>query len=253
MSEMYIDTAKIQPVYSAPLKIASYDVGPDVCLRLSALLRYQQEAAEGHFSPGGLGWDGMAARGMAFVCTRWHGEILRAPRLGETVVLETWHRQRKGPRFLRCHRWITPAGEELIRGVTEFALVSTEGHRLLRGEEFDAFGIPEQVERTVACADPGRLALPPLSPIGEYRVRPSDADMNGHMNNTHYADLCEDALPAGKRPTEAWIRFVHEAKVGDRIALEGAVVEEALFLRGTGDGGSVFEAKLCLEGTAGGA
>lgn len=253
VSIMYIRPENIPNVCVYPLQIASYDVAPDGKLRPAAVLRYQQEAAERHFAPGGLGWQGMAALGMAFVCTRWHGQLLRCPGMGEQVTVETWHRQRKGPRFYRCYRWIDSAGEEIIRGVTEFALVSTADHRLLRGEEFDRFAIPDQPERGVACSDPGRLHLPPLSPAGEYRVRTSDADMNGHMNNTHYADLCEDLLPPETAMGEITLQFLHESRPGETVALESARESNRLYLRGSRGDLPVFAAEMVLTETGHGA
>lgn len=253
MSELYIHPENIPEVCSFPLQVASYDVAPDGLLRPAAVLRYQQEAAEQHFAPGGLGWRGMAALGMAFVCVRWHGQLLRRPGMGERATVETWHRQRRGPRFYRCYRWIDAAGEEIIRGVMEFALVSTADHRLLRGEEFDRFAIPAQPERNVCCPDPGRLLLPPLSPAGEYRVRPSDADMNGHMNNTHYADLCEDLLPPGMAAGEITLQFHHESRPGETVALESARQGDTLYLRGSRGDLPVFAAEILLTETGHGA
>ena len=246
MSELYICAENIPAVYEYPLQVASFDVAPDGRLRPAAVLRYQQEAAEQHFAPGGLGWRGMAALGMAFVCVRWHGQLLRRPGMEERVTVETWHRQRKGPRFYRCYRWVDAGGAEIIRGVMEFALVSTADHRLLRGEEFDRFAIPAQPERRVDCSDPGRLILPVLTSAGDYRVRPSDADMNGHMNNTHYADLCEDLLPPGTAAGEITLQFHHESRPGESVALESARQGDALYLRGSRGELPIFAARIGL-------
>ncbi len=246
MSELYICAENIPAVYEYPLQVASFDVAPDGKLRPAAVLRYQQEAAEQHFAPGGLGWRGMAALGMAFVCVRWHGQLLRRPGMEERVTVETWHRQRKGPRFYRCYRWVDAGGAEIIRGVMEFALVSTADHRLLRGEEFDRFAIPAQPERRVDCSDPGRLILPALTSAGDYRVRPSDADMNGHMNNTHYADLCEDLLPPGTAAGEITLQFHHESRPGESVALESARQGDALYLRGSRGELPIFAARIGL-------
>ena len=173
-------------------------------------------------------------------------QLLRRPGMGERVTVETWHRQRKGPRFYRCYRWVDAGGAEIIRGVMEFALVSTADHRLLRGEELDRFAIPAQPERGVDCADPGRLRLPELASVGAYRVRPSDADMNGHMNNTHYADLCEDQLPPGMAVGEITLQFLHESRPGETVALEFARQGAALYLRGSRGETPVFAAEMVL-------
>ena len=88
--------------YKTTLKITSYDVGMDDCLKLSSLLRYQQEVGEQHLHDAGLGWKAMIEMGMVFVTSRWRTAIHRLPQMEETVTLTTWHRDRKGPRFTRC-------------------------------------------------------------------------------------------------------------------------------------------------------
>ena len=91
--------------YKITLKIASYDVGMDDRLKLSAVLRYQQEAGEQHLQSAGMGWRDMIDMGMVFVASRWRVAIHRLPRMEESVTLTTWHRDRKGPRFTRCYEW----------------------------------------------------------------------------------------------------------------------------------------------------
>ncbi len=240
----------IQIEYAMPLKIASYDVGEGDTLRLSAILRYQQEAGEQHLCPGGLGWRALGEEGIAFVASRWHTVIRHLPKMEEQVILTTWHRERKGPRFLRCYEWTDPAGGVLIQGVMQFALVAVEDHRLLRGDEFmRQASLPEPL-RGVGCTDPQRFRLPPVQSVGEYRVRRSDIDRNGHMNNTHYADLLWDFLPidpAGRQPVDVQLHFAGESWLGDTLAMAGGMDETGvLYVRGDHARGGAFAARVEL-------
>lgn len=243
---------QVQNEYVYPLTVASYDVGEGDRMHLSAVLRYHQEAAEQHLAPGGLGWDGQLANGFTFVLTRWHAQLLRLPAMGEKITITTWHRERRGPRFYRCHLWRDAAGAELIRSVTEYAMVSIEDHRLLRGELFDRFGIPPHPEHTVACADPERWKTPPLSPVGDYVVRRSDTDRNGHMNNTHYGDLCTDFLPGKGIVREVSLHFAGETRPGDRLCMTAAREGDTGYVRGETERGLSFDAKLIVSAEAGG-
>lgn len=233
----------IRTEYKMPLEITSYDVGAENTLRLSAILRYQQEAAERQLAPLGMGWTSLTAHGMVFVTSRWHARIWRLPTMGERVTLTTWHRERKGPRFLRCYEWRDEEGALLINGVMQFALVSTDGHRLLRGEEFDAFGLPSQPERTVDCADPGKFRMPELTPAWDMTVRWSYTDRNGHMNNTRYADVLCDALPGGMgRPmADVQLYFAGESRLDEVISLSTAAADGVEYVRGMVDGRPVFD------------
>jgi acyl-ACP thioesterase len=64
--------------------------------------------------------------------------------------------------------------------------------------------------------------LPPLEAVGEWTVRHSSVDFNRHLNNTVYADLLCDFLPAAvrERPPKAYaLQYVTEAREGDTLTL----------------------------------
>ena len=238
----------ILPEYKMTVKVASFDTDRTDRMRLSAILRYQQEAAEQHLGPAGLGWRELSAHGIAFVASRWHTVIHRLPLFEETVTLTTWHRDRKGPRFFRCYEWCDGEGNVIIEGVMQFALVSVTDHRLLRGDEFMALAPLPDAPRGVHCADPGRFRLTAEQEEGTYAVRWSDIDRNGHMNNTRYADLMWDVLPEDRQdetPIDVELHFAGESRQGDRLTLCSSVEEEnILCVAGDSDRGRAFAAKI---------
>ena len=230
--------------YEMTLKIASYDVGEDDRLKLSAVLRYQQEVGEQHLQMAGLGWRDMIDMGIVFVASRWRVAIHRLPHMEETVTLTTWHRDRKGPRFTRCYEWRDASGALLMEGAMQFALVSVAEHRLLRGDEFMARAPLPDVSRTVACGDPARFAVGDVTPVGAYAVRRSDMDRNGHMNNTHYADLMLDFAPAERRPALVDLHFAGESRYGDTITIACGTADGVSTVVGDTDRGRTFAARI---------
>ena len=238
----------IQNEYKMPLKVASYDTDRVDRMRLSAVLRYQQEAGEQHLGPAGLGWRDLSDHGIAFVASRWHAAIHRLPQLDEEVTLTTWHRNRKGPRFFRCYEWHDTAGNLLIEGVMQFALVSVTDHRLLRGDEFMTLAPLPDATRDVACGDPGRFRLSEEMDNGTHKVRWSDIDRNGHMNNTRYADLMWDVVPEDwqdETPTDVEIYFSGESRQGDMLVLCSSVeADNVLCVAADNANGRVFSAKI---------
>ena len=241
----------IQPEYNLTFKIASYDVDSADRIRLSAVLRYQQEAGEQHLIPAGLGWRDLSSHGIAFVASRWHAAIHRLPRLEEEVTLTTWHRDRKGPRFFRCYEWRDAAGNLLIEGVMQFALVSVTDHRLLRGDEFMELAPLPDAARGVGCADPGRFVLRDATAAGNYEVCWSDIDRNGHMNNTRYADLMWDFLPSvwqDRNPADVELYFAGESRQGDLLSLSVSMEgENACCVAGETDRGRTFAARITFS------
>ena len=238
----------IQNEYKMTVKVASFDTDSADRMRLSAILRYQQEAGERHLGPAGLGWRELSSHGIAFVASRWHAVIHRLPQLEETVTLTTWHRDRKGPRFFRCYEWRDAEGGLLMEGVMQFALVSVTDHRLLRGDEFMALAPLPDAPHGVGCADPSRFRMSDGSAAGTYKVLWSDIDRNGHMNNTRYADLAWDFLPVplqGRVPREVELHFAGESRQGDLLsAVVSMEAEDVVCVAADTDHGRTFAAKL---------
>lgn len=244
-------SAIIQQEYKITLKVASFDVDSADRMRLSAVLRYQQEAGEQHLGPAGLGWRELSDHGIAFVASRWHAVIHRLPTLEETVTLTTWHRDRKGPRFFRCYEWRDADGNLLIEGVMQFALVSVTDHRLLRGDEFMVLAPLPDATRGVSCADPSRFNLTDGTAAGTYAVRWSDIDRNGHMNNTRYADLAWDFLPTlwqDRHPADVELYFAGESRQGDTLSLCVSMdSDNACCVAADTDRGRTFAARVIFE------
>ena len=234
--------------FTLPITVASSDVGPDNRLRLSGVLRYQQEAGEQHLMHAGMGWNALIARGVAFVASRFHARVVRLPEMNERVTLTTWHREQKGPRFMRCYEWRDESGDLLLCGVMQFALVSTADHHLLRGEEFDPEGTLPSYAVSVDCADPTRYKLPELTAVREYSVGWSDTDVNRHMNNTRYADLACDALAdklAGQRIVDVQMHFAGETRLDDVVTLSVGEADAA-YVQGSTLRGAAFTARVEL-------
>lgn len=239
--------------YEWAIRVASYDAGPDGRLRLSNLLKLQQEAGERHLRDAGLGYQTLYDCGVVFVLTRASGVIHRAPLFGEEVRLLTWHRNNKGTRFFRCYQFLDDSGRPLIESVSAFALVDPQAHKPLRPTVFEEMGIGQNPEHINGCPDPERLRLPDgLVPQGERRIRWSDTDVNGHLNNTNYADILCDLLPGGmkgRRITGFSIGYQKEAREGDVLAVSATEQDGAIWMRAqrqTDDGEMTpcFEAKL---------
>lgn len=244
-------SSAITPDYTMPVTVSTFDAGADRRLRLSAQLRYQQEVGERHLAPGGFDYATLYDRGMVFVLTRTRSVIHRAPLLGESLQLTTWHRDSRGAQLFRCYVFQDQAGRPLIESVTAFALVDPVSHTLLRHGAFDSFGIAAQPDRRGGCPDPDRLKLPLELPVaGQRPVYWSDTDYNGHMNNTVYADVLCDHLPggmAGRRLTGFTIAYRTEVRAGETMTIAAADENGTVSLRGGDVDRCFFEACITYE------
>lgn len=229
------------------VKIDSYMVGPEWTLRPAYQLKLQQEIGERHFAAGGLGYETLIREGIVFVLTRLNTVIHRAPRLNETVRMQTWHRSPKGSQFFRCYRFFSEKGEVLIDSVSAFTLVNPTEHKLLRPSAFERFGVKGQ-DHTVDCPDPARLRPPAgLEAVGTHLIRRSEIDFNGHLNNTEYAELLCDYAPGGmdgRLITGFSIGYRKESREGQALALAALDDGATVWMQGVRDADLCFDAKM---------
>ena len=208
--------------YAMPMTVPTYDTGANGLLRVSSLLRWQQEAGERHTRLYALDWDALAAQGVAFVLVRGCGEIYRLPRHGEQVTLQTWSVRIQGVQFLRGYRLLDAVGNVLTESMASFALVDIHTHRLCRPTVVDMSALPTAVQETACPLPPALKEIPPLTEVGEWTVRDSAVDFNRHLNNTVYGDILCDFLPAAVRehtPRRYALQYVTEAREGDTLTL----------------------------------
>lgn len=238
----------IRDVYAWKTTVATYDVGPDRLLTPSAQLRLQQEAGERHFGEGGLDFEGVARLGLAFVVLQNNARILRRPQMREAITVKTWSRRIKGARFFRCYRFEDEQGNLLIDSMASFGLVDLNTHAMLRPSQFP-FAIAEHSDPEHSCVDAPRLKRPGEGiPCGTHTVALSQLDFNGHLNNTRYADIVFDHLPADTvaRMSGFSIAFQHEAKCGDVLTLTRTDTDEGILLAAQNGDDPCFLAQVRL-------
>lgn len=191
--------------------IDSRDVDCRGQCRASALLGHIQEAATQAAEHGGFGRDIIMGRYNGFwMLTRMWYRIKRPLCWNEELTVHTWHRGAKGAVSYRDYDLYV--GDEWIgEGVSAWVLADAETHKLIRLsaiiEMAETDGGELKKEKTL-----NKLKTPAeLSYIGQRVMRYSDTDINGHVNNTRYADFVCDALRMDKLPAE---RFLAEMQIG---------------------------------------
>ena len=241
---------RIVPVYEWHTRVATTDVGPDRLLTPAAQLRFQQEAGERHFGAGGLGFQGVAEHGLAFVIVQNNCRVIRRPAACEEITVKTWSRCVKGAKFYRCYRFEDAEGNVLIDSVGVFVLVDVNHHTMLRPSQFP-YDMPHCPDGDNTCPDPVRLRLPEAAEAcPAHTVRLSELDFNAHLNNTRYADIVFDCLPADAAATMDGfsIAFMHEAKAGDVLALTRAYDNGAWYVQAQNGENTCFTAQVRCKG-----
>jgi acyl-ACP thioesterase len=188
------------------------DVGLDGRLRLDALARYLQAAAEGDLA--GAGYPST----YDWVVRRTEVRVHSYPRLGQRLQVRTFC-SAIGPRW--AERTTTLAdgdgdGDgELVRAVAVWAALDrASGRPCELGPDFLRVYGPSAAGRTVSA----RLShpRPPESAAGEsWPLRAADFDASGHVNNAVYWAAVEDAVAGlGWLPAVAEVEYHRPALPG---------------------------------------
>jgi len=224
-------------------------------LRLSSLLSFLQNIATDHAEILEIGGDRMMREYGAFwMMVRSYLSLRRPITLGDEVVrIHTWHRG-VGKTATVFRDFDIYAGDELVgEAVASWVMVDIAARRILKPSSLSAVVNslrPEVVKDII----PAKVSMPEA--LVEAFRRPvwySDTDINGHMNNTKYADVACDAIRyegcKDRFVSEMQISYLRESFPGDELGVLAASVGDNCFVRGVDDAGEArFEVRLGLSG-----
>ena len=141
-------------------------------------------------------------------------------------------------------------GEPVGQAVSAWVLADLESHRLLR---LSAISALDGTDGGSLCKEKtlSKIKLPPIMEESERRkMRYSDTDINGHVNNTHYADFACDTLELERRERGVFVSsmqlgYTAECRAGEELILKKGCQGEELFVQGVDDDGkSRFEVQV---------
>ena len=239
--------------YDHEFRIDSRDVDGQGHCRPSALLGHLQEAATRAAEAGGFGRTALTEKYRAvWVLSRIWFRLDRPLRWDERVVARTWYREGRGVMMYRDFDLY--AGDRQVgEAVSLWVLLRPGDKKMLKLStvpELEGRGGGELCkERTLS-----KLRMPAETVPAERRpLHYSDTDINGHVNNTRYADFACDALHLERRAPGAFVRelqigYLAQCWPGESLELRTAREGEALLVRGEdGSGAPRFDASLILS------
>lgn len=234
--------------YSDKTNVFGQDVDLNGHLRPSVLLAKLEDAGSRQMAAFPPSNDDLRARGMAFVISRLLLRIDRPLREGEVADARTFPTVSRGVSYNRCYRMFS--GDECVaEAYTSWALLNFRAHKLVRIGETEPIG--GEQETPIDVGIPMREPFPPAEAFETATVRAvyfSDADRNGHLNNTKYLNWLCDCVPdiAHRTLHTANVSFVTEAPLGETITILRAEVGGRYFFRMQRADG-----KLCCEAVLG--
>mgnify|MGYP002798185278 CR=1 FL=1 len=217
--------------------------------RPSAVLGYLQEAATLAAEDGGFGREKTLEYHAFWMLARIWFRLDRPLRWEEPLTIRTWHREDKGATMYRDYDLFVD-GEAVGECVSAWVLASMDTRQIIRlatVHELDGTGGGELCKNKKLS----KLRLPrELELAGRRKLRYSDTDLNGHVNNTRYADFACDALEMERLGPDRFlssmqIGYLAECRPGEELLLWTKEQDGTHFVQGMDEGGkSRFEAAL---------
>ena len=235
-------------LWAEPCHVYTHDAGPDGRMTFAALARYFQEAAWHSAEALGFGYREAMARKQFWVLVRQRIRMDRFPLWGDRIAVETWPRGVDGLWAFREYQ-VKDEDAIVIGGATSsWMIVDAETRRPVR-PAIVAASLPLVIDRKALGCDASRIRPEgQWAAAGTRRVRTSDLDVNGHMNNSRYIDWVFDAvqpLRQGVRCGELEINYLAQSREGEEIAVHTAASGDNFYVKGVSpsDGQDVFIAR----------
>ena len=239
--------------YEHTIRLSGMDAdGRGIC-KASALLNHLQIAAALAAEDGGFGREALVERYGAFwMLARSWFRLERPLRWEDEITIRTWHRGGKSAIMYRDYD-IFVDGELVGESVSGWVLASVQTRKLLRlGDVAELAGTGGgELCKTMTLAKLHHPAQ--LEEVERRRMRYSDTDINGHVNNIRYADFACDAVEAECMAedtflSEMQIGYLAECRPGQPLTLQVGGQGDGRYVRGVDEGGTPrFEAALYFQ------
>ncbi|MBQ7907067.1 MAG: hypothetical protein IJ309_03735 [Clostridia bacterium] len=233
-------------------EVRYHDTNASEVVGISNIFKFLQETAMRQMRDCKPSYQELLNEGKALILSSIRVECYRPIYPYEQITVKSWAgNNNRGFTTQRSYQ-IFNDEELLCEALSAWALVSTTDKRLLKISEADLSNY--EGEEPLTLEGPLRVRIPnevKMTLVGEYTVRYTDTDINGHMNNTYYPDMIYNCIPkpGSKFVKSLAISYANEAKIGDNLKIYMAFTDGKYYVRSVHeDGRTNIEAELTLEG-----
>ena len=220
------------------------------------LARQMQSLTEAHFETYYRKTiDDLNGAGLAWIIAWTQMQIMRLPKIGETIRMRVWAGKKKAVLHTRKYAFYTNDGEPLMTTSALFLLMDRQTRK--------AAGDPDWMRGLPVVVIPGEPGAPKMNMafpsdfdhLEGRRVDASEIDYNGHLNNSHYLDwtqaLPEEAWLHEHAVRSVWVEYTHEMKLGQIAGMFYAFKGDCLYVKGISSEGDSFRLAAFCEADGG--
>ena len=169
-----------------------------------AVLDIFQEIAGLHSEALGVGIEDMQKNELMWVLVKVRYKVLKEPKLHQRVLVKTWPLPPDRISYRREYEILDEEGNTLILGSSEWVTVHSTRRRIMPTKAI--YNLSDEEFCTRLCFEEKCEKIKPFDALGngfEISPRYCDIDLNGHVNNTKYANFVVDAL-SPERPIKTF-------------------------------------------------
>lgn len=240
----------MESIYSKEFELRTSDFDCREKLLPGAILDIFQVVAGQHAYDLGCGVGPLMERSLLWVLIRTKYEVLKDPEMYQKVRVKTWPLPPTRVGFQREYLMESLNGEILIKASSDWVIINSESRKIVPAEDI----YPKGLEYCTVKNFEKRLGKVPSFDKTENSVTLcpgfSQLDMNGHVNNTKYANYAIDALDPKENEifTSFQIDYRHEVKKGDTLKVSAHRDGETALVKGEDLSGNVmFACKMDIK------
>ncbi len=216
----------------------------------AAVLELFQDAAGQHAEEIGVGFDVMIQRKYLWVLTRIKFKILSSPMKYQKVIVKTWPLEPNKLVYRREYSIENEQGEKLIVGSSEWVVMHSEKRRLIADPNMYPFSDGFHKERMFEDKFTKVSNFEANSEPRMINAGFSELDVNGHVNNTKYANYVLDTIAPSESDilSEFQIDYRKEVLEGNQLGIYSIKDDNECLAKGLNDNGEImFACKIVYE------
>ena len=208
--------------FTKDYEVHYYHCAANMQCSLYGMIRFFEDIAIQQSESLGVGIEFYHREKVGWMLSRWRVNINRLPMFGEVIKIITTPKAFSGFYANREFVVLDSKGNEILTASTLWIFVNLETRRPARITQamFDAYSPSERDMKTFTKLD----EVKPIEKVDyekKFRVRLSDIDTNGHVNNSHYINWALETLPSEIhskfRITKLAVNYIKETNLDDII------------------------------------
>lgn len=236
-------------IYETSYTLRAADFGAWSRLRPSSILDLFQDVAGRHANELGVGFVPMMEKNIVWVIVKVRFRVLKEAQMYQNVHVRTWPLPPERIGYQREYVIADENGESIVEGSSEWVLMDFASRKIVAGG--NVYPLTEHCTdkvfedkfprlRAFEAEGEGYSCLPPFS----------DFDMNGHVNNTKYANYVLDAISPAKDQVIRTFQMDYHREVlpGEKLTILTRREGDSLLARGENSAGEkMFSCRIEFE------